>query len=93
MAVRIRLMRTGAKKQASYRIVVADSRYPRDGRFIEILGYYNPRTNPETIHIDREKASEWLKKGALPTDSAKALLARAGVAVAGQTASGEANAV
>ncbi|MBC7083137.1 MAG: 30S ribosomal protein S16 [Firmicutes bacterium] len=93
MAVRIRLARTGAKKQASYRIVVADSRCPRDGRFIEILGHYNPRTNPETLQVDREKATEWLKKGALPTDSAKALLARAGVPVAGQFASGEAKAI
>ncbi|MDI7246333.1 MAG: 30S ribosomal protein S16 [Bacillota bacterium] len=93
MAVRIRLLRTGAKKQASYRIVVADSRYPRDGRFIEILGHYNPRTSPETLEVDREKAAEWLKKGALPTDSAKSLLARAGVDAAGQAASREAKAI
>lgn len=79
MAVRIRLARTGAKKQPSYRIVVADSRYPRDGRFIEILGHYNPRTEPETLVVDREKALDWLNKGALPTESAKSLLARAGV--------------
>ncbi|MFZ5924959.1 MAG: 30S ribosomal protein S16 [Bacillota bacterium] len=79
MAVRIRLARTGAKKQPSYRIVVADSRYPRDGRFIEIIGHYNPRTEPETLAVDREKALDWLNKGALPTESAKALLARAGV--------------
>ncbi|MGE5587531.1 MAG: 30S ribosomal protein S16 [Clostridia bacterium] len=93
MAVRIRLARTGAKKQASYRIVVADTRYPRDGRFIEILGHYNPRTNPETLEVDREKAGEWLKRGALPTDSVKALLARAGVPGAGQPAASEGKAI
>lgn len=92
MAVRIRLARTGAKKQPSYRIVVADSRYPRDGRFIEILGHYDPRTEPETLVVDRDKALEWLNKGALPTESAKTILARAGVA-GGGSAAGEAKAI
>jgi small subunit ribosomal protein S16 len=79
LAPRIRLARTGAKRQPSYRIVVSDSRSPRDGRFIEILGYYNPRANPATIVVDREKTQEWLSKGALPTESAESVLARAGI--------------
>ncbi|NLJ60715.1 MAG: 30S ribosomal protein S16 [Firmicutes bacterium] len=79
MAPRIRLARTGAKGQPSYRIVVADSRSPRNGRFIEILGHYNPRTQPATIEVDREKAQEWLNRGALPTESAESVLIRAGV--------------
>ena len=79
MAPRIRLARTGAKGQPSYRIVVADSRSPRNGRFIEILGHYNPRTQPATIEVDSEKAQEWLNKGALPTESAESVLVRAGV--------------
>jgi small subunit ribosomal protein S16 len=79
LAPRIRLARTGAKGQPSYRVVVADSRFPRNGRFIEILGNYNPRTEPVTINVNHEKAREWLKKGALPTESAKSVLVRAGV--------------
>ena len=79
MAVKIRLRRTGAKKAPSYRVVVADSRYPRDGRFIEELGYYNPLTEPATIKIDIEKAENWIKNGAQPTDTVKALLKKAGV--------------
>ncbi len=79
LAPRIRLARTGAKGQPSYRIVVADSRSPRNGRFIEILGHYNPRTQPATIEVDREKAQEWLNRGALPTESAESVLIRAGV--------------
>lgn len=79
LAPRIRLARTGAKGQPSYRIVVADSRSPRNGRFIEILGYYNPRTQPVTIEVDREKTQTWLDRGALPTESAKSVLVRAGV--------------
>jgi len=79
LAPRIRLARTGAKGQPSYRIVVADSRSPRNGRFIEILGHYNPRTQPATIEVDSEKAQEWLNKGALPTESAESVLVRAGV--------------
>jgi len=72
--VRIRLRRTGAKKQASYRVVVADQRSPRDGRFIENLGYYNPRTNPPTFEIDKERTSYWLDKGAQPSESVAQML-------------------
>ena len=79
MAVKIRLRRTGAKKAPSYRVVVADSRYPRDGSFIEELGYYNPLTEPATIKIDVEKAENWIKNGAQPTDTVKALLKKVGV--------------
>ncbi|MBR0122083.1 MAG: 30S ribosomal protein S16, partial [Clostridia bacterium] len=68
MAVKIRLRRMGAKKKPFYRIVVADSRYPRDGRFIEEVGYYNPTTDPVDIKIDAEKAKKWLATGAQPTD-------------------------
>ncbi len=74
MAVKIRLRRLGAKKSPAYRIVVADSRYPRDGRFIEEIGTYNPCTDPATIVIDGEKAKAWIKNGAQPTDTVKALL-------------------
>jgi len=75
--VKIRLRRVGAKKQPSYRLVVADSRAPRDGVFIDIIGHYDPLTNPETIVIDGEKASGWLKQGAQPTDIVAKLLAKA----------------
>ena len=74
MAVKIRLRRMGSKKNAFYRVVVADSRYPRDGRFIEELGYYNPMTNPAEVKIDEEKAKKWLATGAQPTDTVKSLL-------------------
>ena len=74
MAVKIRLRRMGSKKNAFYRVVVADSRYPRDGRFIEELGYYNPMTNPAEVNIDAEKAKKWLATGAQPTDTVKSLL-------------------
>jgi len=67
----------GAKKKPFYRIVVADSRAPRDGRFIEEIGYYNPTTDPSTIKIDTEKARDWLSKGAQPSDTVKALFAKA----------------
>ena len=77
--VKIRLRRMGAKKAPYYRVVVADSRYPRDGRFIEEIGYYNPLTNPADIKIDAEKAKAWLEKGALPTETAKSVLKKAGV--------------
>ena len=77
--VKIRLRRMGAKKAPFYRIVVADSRSPRDGRFIEELGYYNPLTEPATIKIDVEKAENWIKNGAQPTDTVKALLKKVGV--------------
>ena len=74
MAVKIRLKRMGAKKAPFYRVVVADSRYPRDGRFIEEIGTYNPLTDPSTINIDKEKAEKWIKNGAQPTETVKKLL-------------------
>ncbi len=74
MAVKIRLKRMGAKKAPFYRVVVADSRYPRDGRFIEEIGYYDPTKEPAVININKEKAEEWIKKGAQPTDTVKRLL-------------------
>ena len=77
--VRIRLRRMGAKKQPTYRFVVADARSPRDGRFIEILGHYNPRTEPKTLVVDEAKAKEWLAKGAQPTPTVRRLLAERGV--------------
>ena len=76
MAVKIRLRRMGAKKAPFYRIVVADSRYPRDGRFIEEVGYYDPTKEPSVIKIDEEKAKTWLANGAQPTDTVRALLKR-----------------
>jgi small subunit ribosomal protein S16 len=79
MAVRIRLKRMGAKKKPFYRIVVADSRYPRDGRFIEEVGYYNPTTKPTTFEVDAEKVRQWIAKGAKPSDTVKALLDKAGL--------------
>lgn len=78
MAVKIRLRRMGAKKAPFYRIVVADSRYPRDGRFIEEIGYYNPLTEPAEIKVDAEKAKQWIKNGAQPTDTVKGLLKKSG---------------
>ena len=72
--VKIRLRRVGAKKQPSYRIVVADSRSPRDGRFIEVIGFYNPRTEPETLQVQEDRALHWLSVGAQPTESAHRLL-------------------
>ena len=72
--VKIRLRRMGAKKNPFYRIVVADSRYPRDGRFIEEVGTYDPMTEPATVKVDREKVEAWLKKGAQTTDTVKAIL-------------------
>lgn len=79
MAVKIRLRRTGAKKTPNYRVVVADSRYPRDGRFIEEIGYYNPLTEPSTFKVDAEKAKKWIANGAQPTDTVKALLKKNGI--------------
>ena len=79
MAVKMRLRRMGAKKNPFYRIVVADSRYPRDGRFIEEIGTYNPMTEPSEIKIDGEKAKKWIATGAQPTDSVKALLKKSGI--------------
>ena len=79
MAVKIRLKRMGMKKMPFYRVVVADERAPRDGRFIEEIGYYDPMTEPATIKIDAEKAQTWLKNGAQPTDTARTLLKKSGV--------------
>ena len=79
MAVKIRLTRLGSKKSPFYRVVVADSRFPRDGRFVEEIGYYNPLTEPADIKIDADKAQKWLKNGAQPTDTVKSLLKKAGV--------------
>jgi small subunit ribosomal protein S16 len=77
--VKIRLRRVGAKGQPSYRLVVADARAPRDGAFIDVIGHFNPLTDPETVVINEEKARHWLSKGAQPTDTAARLLAKAGV--------------
>ena len=74
--VKIRLRRQGAKKNPSYRVIVADERSPRDGRFIEELGYYNPLSNPVEIKIDVAKANDWIKKGAQPTETVKSLLSK-----------------
>ena len=79
MAVKIRLRRMGAKKAPSYRIVVADSRYPRDGRFIEEIGFYNPMTNPAEVKVDAEKAKQWIANGAQPTETVRDLLKKSGV--------------
>lgn len=78
MAVKIRLRRMGAKKAPFYRIVVADSRYPRDGRFIEELGYYDPTKEPSVLKVDDEKAKSWIANGAQPTDTVKTLLKKNG---------------
>lgn len=78
MAVKIRLRRMGAKKAPFYKIVVADSRYPRDGRFIEELGYYDPTKEPSVLKVDDEKAKSWIANGAQPTDTVKALLKKNG---------------
>ena len=79
MAVKIRLKRLGAKKAPFYRVVVADERAPRDGKFIDEIGYYNPLTNPAEIKIDAEKAKKWLGKGAQPTETVKSLLKKSGI--------------
>lgn len=74
MAVSIRLRRTGSTRRPSYRVVVADSRSPRDGRFLEIIGHYNPLTQPPTVKIDRAKAQAWIAKGAQPSNTVKRLM-------------------
>lgn len=79
MAVKIRLRRMGAKKAPFYRVVVADSRSPRDGKFIEEIGYYNPITEPAEIKIDAEKAKKWLGTGAQPSDTVRSLLKKSGI--------------
>ena len=83
MAVRMRLTRVGSKKNPIYRVVVADSRSPRDGRFIEIIGRYNPQTNPSTIELDETKVQEWLAKGAQPSDPVAKLIKIAGIGASG----------
>ncbi|MHB8718056.1 MAG: 30S ribosomal protein S16 [Candidatus Dormibacteria bacterium] len=77
--VKIRLKRMGAKKRPFYRLVVADSRSPRDGRFIELLGFYDPLPDPATVQIDADKVREWIRKGARPSDAARALLVEQGI--------------
>ena len=79
MAVKIRLRRMGAKKAPFYRVVVADSRYPRDGRFIEEIGTYDPLKDPAEIKIDAEKAQQWIKNGAQPTDTVKVMFKKSGI--------------
>lgn len=79
MATRIRLRRVGRKNQPEFRIVVIDREAARDGRFVETIGHYNPRTNPESLQVDAEKARGWLAKGATPSDTVRSLLKRAGV--------------
>ena len=79
MAVKIRLTRMGSKKKPYYRINVADSRSPRDGRFIEEVGYYNPLTNPDEVKLEEDKIFEWLEKGAQPSDTVRSLLSKAGL--------------
>ena len=79
MAVKMRLTRIGKKKNPFYRVVIADARSPRDGRFVEEIGYYNPLTEPAEIKIDADKAKQWLKNGAQPTDTVKALLKKSGI--------------
>ena len=79
MAVKIRLRRMGAKKAPFYRIVVADARYPRDGRFIEEIGHYDPTKEPTVVKIDTDKAKEWIKNGAQPTDTVRKILKNNGI--------------
>ena len=79
MATRIRLARGGSKKNPIYRVVVADSRSPRDGRFIEIVGRYNPQTDPSTIDLDADKIQDWISKGAQPSDRVKRLMKAQGI--------------
>jgi small subunit ribosomal protein S16 len=81
MAVKIRLKRMGAKKKPFYRLVVAESRAPRDGRFIEEIGYYDPLTEPATVKIDTEKAQKWLATGAQPSETVRSLLQRQGISI------------
>jgi small subunit ribosomal protein S16 len=85
VAVHIRLRRTGTTRKPAYRVVVADSRAARDGKFIEVIGHYNPLTNPPTVKIQVERAQEWIKKGAQPSNTVKNLLKRAGSAPAAAT--------
>ncbi|WP_297815626.1 30S ribosomal protein S16 [uncultured Lactobacillus sp.] len=79
MSVKIRMRRMGSKRKPFYRIVVADSRMPRDGRFIEEVGYYNPLTNPDEVKLEEDKIFDWLQKGAQPSDTVRSLLSKAGL--------------
>ncbi|AYV34832.1 30S ribosomal protein S16 [Erysipelothrix rhusiopathiae] len=79
MAVKLRLRRMGSKQKPSYRIVAADSRAPRDGRFIEIVGYYDPTTSPAEVKVDAEKALKWLSVGAQPSDTVRSILSKEGI--------------
>ena len=79
MSVKIRMRRMGSKRKPFHRIVVADSRMPRDGRFIEEVGYYNPLTNPDEVKLEEDKIFEWLEKGAQPSDTVRSLLSKAGL--------------
>ncbi len=79
MAIKLRLKRMGAKKRPFYRVVAADSRYPRDGKFVETVGTYNPIAETDTIKIDEEKALKWLRNGAQPTDTVRDILSKAGI--------------
>ncbi|MFV9753612.1 30S ribosomal protein S16 [Lactobacillus gasseri] len=79
MSVKIRMRRMGSKRKPFYRIVVADSRMPRDGRFIEEVGYYNPLTNPDEVKLEEDKIFEWLEKGAQPSDTVRSLFSKAGL--------------
>ena len=79
MAVKIRLRRMGAKKAPFYRVIVADEKSPRDGKFIDEIGYYNPLTNPAEVKIDAEKAEKWLNNGAQPTETVRSLLKKSGI--------------
>ena len=79
MAVKMRLRRMGAKKAPFYRVIIADERAPRDGKFIDEIGYYNPLTNPAEIKINAEKAEKWLSNGAQPTETVKSLLKKSGI--------------
>lgn len=85
MAVRIRLTRKGSKKKPYYRVVAADSEAPRDGRFLDILGFYNPMKEPAEINLDREKVNKWLENGALASDSVKTILKKEGFKVTANT--------
>lgn len=88
MAVKLRLTRVGSKKNPVYRIVAADSRSPRDGKFIEIVGRYNPQTDPSTIEIDEQKVRDWLSKGAQPSETVQRLLKIKGVGVGEESVGG-----
>lgn len=90
--IKLRLRRMGAKRQPSYRIVAAESRSPRDGRFIEVVGFYNPKADPHIVRVDAERAKYWLDHGAQPTDTVRSLLVQTGVLPGRDTAGSEAEA-